>query len=686
MTRLKIFLMLLLLIPIFSSVNVYAKSYAGRFYEEGWQTSKVGVFAKEKGGRLDYNGWYVRSTKDKNIYYCIEPNTTLEGSKAKSHSIITGKSNMIKNSKLTNSKYKRVNLLAYYGYGYKQGSINHNNKKWYGITQVMIWRTMRTDLSWNFKTSRYGNASSSLFKKEVKEMNNLVDNHSKKPSFAGVTKTISNGQSITLKDTNGVLELYDITSKNSNVKLNKSGNNLKITGIKNGIESITFKKKCNVNNNVELFTSKTYQDLIKKGSFEDITFEMKAQVITSNLTIQKEDSETGLKPQNNLSFKDATYEVLDQSNKKVGTLKTNEKGVASIDLPNGTYTLREVKAPIGYNVNTKIVKITINNKNEKVIVKDELINGTLIIEKEKGSKSEGFVKEKGASFEIYNSDNKLVDTIVTDESGISKIKLPYGKYKIKQTKGEEGYSTVSDFEVNINEQKEYKYNLKNEKYSKLVFTKTDFSTKKSIPNTLIEIYTDDNKLIFNGRTDKEGKILIEKLKVGKYYILEKDAPKYYLLNKEKMPFEVKQNGEVIKCNMENHRKTGMLVINKIDELEKTPLKGAKFEVVFTENNKKIFTGITDERGKLEIKDLIAGKYCINETKAPNGYKGIKDPICFEIDKQNQTKEIEITNTKNLLVPDTYLKDNKQKILILIITSLIGVSFIVYETVKSKKRI
>ena len=30
------------------------------------------------------------------------------------------------------------------------------------------------------------------------------------------------------------------------------------------------------------------------------------------------------------------------------------------------------------------------------------------------------------------------------------------------------------------------------------------------------------------------------------------------------------------------------MLNKIDELEKTPLKGAKFEVVFTENNKELF--------------------------------------------------------------------------------------------------
>ena len=135
-------LLLFFVITLFIT-NVNAKTYAGRFYEQGYQYSKVGVFAKEKGGALDYNGWFIISTKDKNTYYCIEPSTSLNDSKAKSHTIYEGKTNMVKNSKLTNSKYEKVNLLAYYGYGYKDTSINHKAKKWYGITQVMIWRIMK---------------------------------------------------------------------------------------------------------------------------------------------------------------------------------------------------------------------------------------------------------------------------------------------------------------------------------------------------------------------------------------------------------------------------------------------------------------------------------------------------------------------------------------------------------------
>ena len=85
----------------------------------------------------------------------------------------------------------------------------------------------------------------------------------------------------------------------------------------------------------------------------------------------------------------------------------------------------------------------------------------------------------------------------------------------------------------------------------LEFTKVDLSTGEPLPNTLIEIYTENDELIFSGRTDANGKIIIENLKYGKYYIVEKEAPEGYILNPEKMYFEIKENGEIVKATMTN---------------------------------------------------------------------------------------------------------------------------------------
>ena len=86
---------------------------------------------------------------------------------------------------------------------------------------------------------------------------------------------------------------------------------------------------------------------------------------------------------------------------------------------------------------------------------------------------------------------------------------------------------------------------------KLEFTKVDFSTSKPLPDTLIEIYTENDELIFSGKTDANGMIIVEELRYGKYYILEKEAPKGYILNTEKMYFEIKEDGEMVKATMVN---------------------------------------------------------------------------------------------------------------------------------------
>ena len=67
--------------------------------------------------------------------------------------------------------------------------------------------------------------------------------------------------------------------------------------------------------------------------------------------------------------------------------------------------------------------------------------------------------EENITFEIYK-DNKLFYTITTDNLGNAKIKLPYGKYLIKQKNSKTGYKYVEDFEVIVNnETTDLFYNL-----------------------------------------------------------------------------------------------------------------------------------------------------------------------------------------------------------------------------------
>jgi len=48
-------------------------------------------------------------------------------------------------------------------------------------------------------------------------------------------------------------------------------------------------------------------------------------------------------------------------------------------------------------------------------------------------------------------------------------------------------------------------------------------------------------------------IIIEELRYGKYYVLEKEAPEGYILNEEKMFFEILEDGEIVKTTMVNEQ-------------------------------------------------------------------------------------------------------------------------------------
>ncbi len=648
----RMFLVLLFFI-IFLEVD--AASYNGKLYEVHHPNSGFTIFADEGLNLMDYNSWMIKSSVDNRVYYCIEPETKLDGSSKGSHSMITGDKNIINNSKLTTSKFEKIKLIAYYGYGYKDNNVDHTAKKWYGITQVMIWRIMRPDLTWTFKSSRNASPNKSLYSKEVAEINKLVKEHLAKPSFASKKYRIKLGESIDINDTNKVLSNFNLVSSLKNIKVTRNGNKLKITAIKIGSDKLTYKKSSRTSESFALFASSNYQDIISVGNPSIPSFSFDVEVTGGTVRLNKIDSlNNSFEAQGDAKLAGAIYEVFDLNGKSVGKITINDKGFGELFLDYGSYKIKEVKAPVGYKKNDKVYDVVIDKDhlNVDIDVSDEVINGKIIIKKKKGGTGEELVSESNACFEIKDSSSNFVSKICTNTDGVAFATLPYGKYSISQISGADGYNFVKDFNVNVALEKEYVYELENLRPSKVIFTKVDKSLDLKLSDAFIEVYDYNDKMVFSGKTDDDGMLIFDNVKIGKYYLIEKVAPKYYKLSLDKVYFDVDSDGKVIDVEISNERKKGKLLFIKTDGSGLKRLSNAYFKIYFKDFDKLVYDGKTDNDGMIRLDNLDAGTYCIYESLAPSGYKLDDKPNCFEIKDENEVIKINMTNNMLVKVPDT----------------------------------
>ena len=270
-------------------------------------------------------------------------------------------------------------------------------------------------------------------------------------------------------------------------------------------------------------------------------------------------------------------------NKTYCEYATNEDGILITPYPleRGTYELEEVDQLIeGYLWNPNPLKFTINEKTklEKedgldavIVIKfpNKEVKGNIEIEKigekldiKDGTFSYSEVPLPNIEFGLYDANDNLIDTFLTDKKGHILIEgLKLGKYYLKELKTLDGYLLdEKSYEINLEYQDEYTpvvtktFTLKNYlPKGKLEFTKKDLATGEEIPNTKIEIYTDKDELIYTGLTDENGQVIIDNLFAGTFYLIEKEAPEGYLLNDEKIYFTILENGEVIKTSMDDEK-------------------------------------------------------------------------------------------------------------------------------------
>ncbi|TKC20636.1 SpaA isopeptide-forming pilin-related protein [Bacillus paranthracis] len=353
----------------------------------------------------------------------------------------------------------------------------------------------------------------------------------------------------------------------------------------------------------------------------------------------------------NIVLKDAKFDVIDKENNVVDTVTTNEKGIAEVkDLPFGDYFVKEISAPEGYIKVDTPVKVTIDNTNiiEFVMKNTKKVeNGQFKLLK-KDSESGQLLP--GAKFDVIDKDGNVVETIITDDKGEALSKqLPVGTYTLKEIEAPKGYElSSSSVSVDVEAHKIVTIDVVNKKIPEKVtgqfeIVKVDAQDKtKVLSDAEFEVYKDGKK-VETLRTDKTGKVISQKLKPGKYTLKETKAPQGYKLLKEEIEVVVEAN-KVVQVQVENAKELGSLQVIKKDAESGKVLSDADFRLK-NENGQVVReTKTTNKDGVVKFENLVPGKYTLEETKAPEGYKAVEVTVEVNV-VANEVVKQEVMNEK-----------------------------------------
>lgn len=273
----------------------------------------------------------------------------------------------------------------------------------------------------------------------------------------------------------------------------------------------------------QLNSEKIYFDI----RYDDIELEVFDKPIEKEIRIEKylENSNGSFELETSASFQLLQAD----SGKVITTFAMNEFGKYSLKLPYGNYILRQISSEEGYALADDI-SIVIDENSEEIqtlVIKNPPIKGSLLLQKKDLNSKELILDQ--ACFQIRKEGSQDffmlqgMDTFCTENGEIFIDNLPYGNYEIIEIQAPSLYQLNTEpFYVQITEEGQTVFLevFNRLKSGTLVIEKVDWENLEPLEGVLFGLYDSDQVLIGEYVTDQNGKITIENLFEGFYYIKE----------------------------------------------------------------------------------------------------------------------------------------------------------------------
>ncbi|WP_066891757.1 SpaA isopeptide-forming pilin-related protein [Clostridium nigeriense] len=212
---------------------------------------------------------------------------------------------------------------------------------------------------------------------------------------------------------------------------------------------------------------------------------------------------------------------------------TDENGLVTFtNVPYGNYQVKETIAPEGYNLSEEVLKVSVDKEETGLLYEAGTITNTKIRANIKIKKlDQDGNKVTGAEFTLYNNDDEVIETSVTNEDGIALFKdIVYGEYYIKETKTPEGYiGSDEKIEVSVKENNlVYLYEVENTRIKGTIEIKKVDEDGNPLKGAEFTLYNKEGKEISKSISDENGLVRFEDVDYGKYLLKETKAPEGYI--------------------------------------------------------------------------------------------------------------------------------------------------------------
>ena len=371
-----------------------------------------------------------------------------------------------------------------------------------------------------------------------------------------------------------------------------------------------------------------------------------------NLIVYKTDKDTG-RPLSGVKF---ALMLGDKLYKEAVTNKDGEAVFADLEL--GQYTLMEVTAAEGYDINAfQPVTVDVNTYSvHKVYIDNEKIKGDIKILKVDKDTNKPL---ENVEFTLYKADDETnaLRTLKTDANGVVLFEdVEYGEYVIVETKTLNGYKkSETKTYVKVDSSKEYFYTITNEIIKRTInLIKIDKDTQIPIADVEFDVYAlvDGEYVKYTTvKTDENGKCDFT-LPFGEYELRETKTGKGYKLTDEttKIDLTLEDIEDILEITITNELIKNKVTLYKSGDTVGNYLSGAVYGLYDLNTDELLAEGTTDENGMYCFGEIAYGSYYLKEIKAPEGYTLSNDIIKFTVDENSP--EEQIINAVDHPIPQT----------------------------------